>query len=269
MREAVSLSAEEALQLRVVDHVAPDVRGLLDRAQGTKVGVSGKILTLETAGAEIVSIEPDWRTRLLSVLASPSLALILMMIGIYGLLFEFSNPGFVLPGVIGGICLLLALFAFQMLPINFAGLALIALGLVFLVAEVFIPSSGALGVGGVIAFVIGAIILVDTDIPGYGIPMPLIITLAGISGLFVFMIVRMGVQARHRPVVSGRESLIGAPGEVLSDLTVEGWARIQGEIWQVRSEVPLAQGQPVRVSRVDGRTLVVEPQPDQSKGVAS
>jgi membrane-bound serine protease (ClpP class) len=216
-----------------------------------------------------VDFDPDWRTQLLSVIASPSLALVLMMLGIYGLIFEFSNPGYVFPGVVGGICLLLALFAFQMLPINFAGLALIALGMAFLVAEVFLPTSGVLGVGGVIAFVIGAIILVDTDIPGYGIPMPLILTLAVVSGLFVFMIVRMGVQAQRRQVVSGGRALIGVYGEVLADQTVEGWASIQGEIWRVRSALPLAQGQRVRVTGIDGLTLVVEPQPDESKGVTS
>jgi membrane-bound serine protease (ClpP class) len=269
VREAVSLSAAEALQLHVVDYVAPDVRGLLDQVQGTHVTVGAKPVTIDAKGAELLTFEPDWRTRLLSVIASPSLALVLMMLGVYGLLFEFSNPGYVLPGVIGGICLLLALFAFQMLPINFAGLGLIALGMAFLVAEVFLPSSGALGVGGVLAFVIGAVILVDTDIPGYGIPLPLIVTLAVVSGGFVFMIVRMGVQARRRPVVSGQRTLIGVSGEVLSDLTVEGWARIQGEIWHVRSRLPLAQGQQVRVSAVDGRTLVVEPQPNEAKGVTS
>jgi membrane-bound serine protease (ClpP class) len=269
VREAVSLSAEEALRVHVVDYVAQDVRDLVDRVHGVQVAVKGKAVTLETAGAQLVAVDPDWRARLLSVIASPSLALVLMMLGVYGLLFEFSNPGFVLPGVIGGICLLLALFAFQMLPVSFAGLALIALGIAFLVAEVFLPSSGALGVGGVLAFVIGAIILVDTDVPGYGIPLPLIATLAVISGLFVLMIVRMGVQARRRPVVSGHETLVGASGVILSDLEVEGWARIQGEIWQVRSTVPLAPGQPVRVSAVDGRTLVVEPQPNESEGVAS
>ena len=269
VREAVSLSAAEALQLHVVDYVAPDVRGLLDQVQGTHVTVGAKPVTIDAKGAELLTFEPDWRTRLLSVIASPSLALVLMMLGVYGLLFEFSNPGYVLPGVIGGICLLLALFAFQMLPINFAGLGLIALGVAFLVAEVFLPSSGALGVGGVLAFVIGAVILVDTDIPGYGIPLPLIVTLAVVSGGFVFMIVRIGVQARRRPVVSGQRTLIGVSGEVLSDLTVEGWARIQGEIWHVRSRLPLAQGQQVRVSAVDGRTLVVEPQPNEAKGVTS
>ncbi len=260
VREAVSLTAAEAQQLHVVDYVAQDVRSLLDRAQGSEVSVAGKKVTVDTAGAELVAFDPDWRTQLLSVIASPSLALVLMMLGIYGLLFEFSHPGLVLPGVIGGICLLLALFAFQMLPINFAGLGLIALGIAFLVAEVFLPTSGVLGIGGGIAFVIGAIILVDTDVPGYGIPMPLIVTLAVISGLFVFMIVRIGVQARLRPVVSGQKTLIGVAGEVLEAFTGVGWATFRGEIWHVRSTLPLAQGQRVRVSGIDGSILIVEPQ---------
>jgi membrane-bound serine protease (ClpP class) len=263
VREAVSLTAAEAQQLHVVDYVAQDVRSLLDRAQGSEVSVGGKKVTVDTAGAELVAFDPDWRTQLLSVIASPSLALVLMMLGIYGLLFEFSHPGLVLPGVIGGICLLLALFAFQMLPINFAGLGLIALGIAFLVAEVFLPTSGVLGIGGGIAFVIGAIILVDTDVPGYGIPLPLIVTLAVISGLFVFMIVRIGVQARLRPVVSGQKTLIGVAGEALEAFTGVGWATFRGEIWHVRSTTPLAQGQRVRVSGVDGSILIVEPQSNE------
>ena len=266
VREAVSLTAEEALELRVVDYVVPDVRGLVDRVQGTRVTVSGTPVMLDTAGAELIAFDPDWRTRLLSVIASPSLALMLMMLGIYGLLFEFSNPGYVLPGVVGGISLLLALFAFQMLPISYIGLGLIVLGIAFLVAEVFVPTSGALAVGGVLAFVIGAIILVDTDVAGYGIPTPLIMTLAAISALFVFIIVRMGVQARGRPVVSGQQTLVGGPGEVLADFSGEGWARIRGEIWHVRSTRPLVQGQRVRVTGVDGPILDVEPQSSEPKG---
>jgi membrane-bound serine protease (ClpP class) len=222
-------------------------------------------MTLHAAGAELVTVDPDWRSRLLGVIASPSLALLLMMLGVYGLLFEFSHPGFVLPGVIGGICLLLALFAFQMLPINFAGLGLIALGIAFLVAELFLPTSGVLGVGGIIAFVIGAVILVDTDTPGYGIPLSLVLTLAAISALFVFAVVRIGVQARYRPIVSGQKTLIGASGEVVDETADAGWANVQGELWRVRSPQPLTKGQRVRVSAVDGPTLVVEPQADQQE----
>jgi membrane-bound serine protease (ClpP class) len=262
VREAVSLTAEEAQKLKVVDYVAQDVRSLIESAEGAKLVVDGKPMTLHAAGAELVTVDPDWRSRLLGVIASPSLALLLMMLGVYGLLFEFSHPGFVLPGVIGGICLLLALFAFQMLPINFAGLGLIALGIAFLVAELFLPTSGVLGVGGIIAFVIGAVILVDTDVPGYGVPLSLVLTLAAISALFVFAVVRIGVQARYRPIVSGQKTLIGASGEVVDDAADAGWASVQGELWRVRSQQPLTKGQRVRVSAVDGSTLVVEPQPD-------
>lgn len=269
VREAVSLSAEEALRLHVVDYVAADLRNLLDQAQGSRVTLSAKVVALDTAGAELVTFDPDWRTQLLSVIASPSLALMLMMLGLYGLLFEFSSPGYVLPGVVGGISLLLALFAFQMLPISYTGLGLIVLGIAFLVAEVFVPTSGALGIGGVLAFVIGAVVLVDTDVPGYGIPVHLIITLAVVSGLFVFMIVRMGVQARVRPVVSGHKTLIGVSGEVLSASTGDGWATIQGETWHVRSTAPLKQGQRIRVCATDGLTLIVEPQSDDPKGATS
>jgi len=269
VREAVSLTAEEALKLHVVDYVAQDVRNLLDRVQGARVDVNGTTVTLDTAGAEVIAFDPDWRTRLLSVIASPSLALVLMMLGIYGLLFEFSNPGYVLPGVVGGICLLLALLAFQMLPISYTGLGLIVLGMAFLVAEVFLPTSGALGVGGILAFVIGAVILVDTDSSSYGIPVALIITLAVISALFVFLVVRMGVQARGRPLVSGPQTLVGGRGEVVADFAGGGWATISGEIWRVCSTVPLTQGQRVRVTRVDGMTLHVEPQSTEPKGGAS
>lgn len=269
VREAVSLTAEEAQKLHVVDYVTQDVQSLLDRVQGSHVAVRGTTVTLDTAGAAIIAVDPDWRTQLLSVIASPSLALVLMMLGIYGLLFEFSNPGYILPGVVGGISLLLALFAFQMLPISYTGLGLIVLGTAFLVAEAFVPASGALAVGGVLAFVIGTIILVDTDVPGYGIPTPLIIALAVISTLFALVIVRMAVQARRRPVVSGGDMLLDEPGVVLADFAGEGWAGIHGEIWHVRSTFPLAQGQPVRVTGIDGLTLEVEPKATEPKGGTS
>jgi membrane-bound serine protease (ClpP class) len=269
VRQAVSLTAEEALALHVVDYIAPDVRGLLERVHGSRVPVGATTVTLDTAGAELIAFDPDWRTQLLSVIASPSLALVLMMLGIYGLLFEFSNPGYLAPGVVGGICLLLALFAFQMLPVSYAGLGLIVLGIAFLVAEVFVPTSGALGVGGVVAFVIGAVILVDTDAPAFGISLPLIATLAVLSSLFVFIVVRLAVQARVRPRVSGLETLLDASGEVIADFTDDGWASIRGEIWHVRSNLPLARGRRVRVTGVGGLTLEVEPQSTEPKGEQS
>jgi len=267
VREAVSLSAAEAHKLKVIDLVARDVGDLLSRLHGRKVTVQGVVRTLDTAGAEVRYVEPDWRSRLLAVITDPSVALILMMIGLYGLLFEFSNPGFVLPGVVGAICLLLALFAFHLLPVNYAGLGLILLGVAFMVAEAFVPSFGALGIGGVVALVIGAVILFDPDVaPGYSIPLPFIATVAAVSGASMFLIVMLAVKARKRPVVSGREDLVGASGEVVEDFTGVGWVRVRSENWRASSAAPLNRGQRVRVTRIDGLTLSVEPeQPEGGK----
>jgi len=261
VREAVSLSAEEALRIHVVDRVASDVGELLKQIDGTRVSAAGTTVTIDVAGAEVVAFDPDWRTRMLFVIASPSLALLLMTIGVYGLLFEFSSPGYILPGVVGGICLLLGLFALQMLPFSTTGLALMALGMAFLVAEIFVPTSGALAVGGVIAFVGGAMLLIDTDVPGFGIPLALIAAVALVTALFVLVVVGMAVKARRRKVVTGREELAGESGEVLDDFSGEGWARVHGETWRVRSASPLTRGQRVRVTHIDGLTLDVEAEP--------
>ena len=265
VREAVSLSAEEALKGRVIDVLARDVPELLTKLHGRKVAAGGVERVLDTVGAVRFVIEPDWRTRLLGVITNPGFALILMMLGIYGLLFEFSNPGFGLPGVVGGICLLLGLYALQLLPISYAGLGLIALGIALMVAEAFVPSFGVLGIGGVIAFAVGAVVLIDTDIPGYGIPLGLIIPLAIGSALAVFFTVAMAIKARRQPVVSGREAMIGASGEMMGDCTREGWARVHGETWQVASTEPLRQGQNIRVTSIRGLLLFVEPQEKGSK----
>jgi len=214
--------------------------------------------------AETVAVEPNWRTRLLAVITDPSIALILMMIGIYGLLFEFSHPGFALPGILGGICLLLALYAFQLLPINYAGLGLILLGIALMVGEAFVPSFGVLGIGGIAAFVIGAVILIDADIPGYGVPLGLIVPLSAFSAAALFFVVTMALKARRRPVVSGRDEMIGASGEVLEDFTGEGWARVHSETWRVSSAAPLKAGQSVRVTGVRGLVLAVKPEGGES-----
>jgi len=263
VREAVSLSAAEAKKLRVIDIVAQDVSDLLTQLNGRKVTVQGVERTLHTEGAELIAIEPDWRSRLLAVIADPSIALILMMIGIYGLIFEFMTPGFVLPGVAGAICLLLALFAFQLLPINYTGLGLILLGLAFIVAEAFVPSFGALGIGGAVALTIGSVILFEPGSADYAVPLSFTVTLGLASAAIVFLIVTMAARARKRPVVSGREDLIGAQGVVLGDMQTQGWARVRSENWQIVSRLPLVQGQQVRVTRVEGLTLDVEPESEQ------
>ncbi len=258
VREAVSLSAAEAERERVIDFVARDLDELLAKANGRKVAVRGQTVALAVAGASVETIVPDWRMKLLAILTNPSFALILMMLGIYGIWFEFSNPGFVFPGVVGAICLVLALFAFQMLPVNYAGLALIVLGLGFMVAEVFFPSFGSLGIGGLIAFVVGAVFLMDTEVPGYGIPIPLIAGLALASAAFMILVGGMAAKARARPVITGREELVGAGGEVIEAAGDESWARVRGETWRVRSSARLAPGSRVRVTGVDGLILDVK-----------
>lgn len=261
VRQAVSLTAAEALNLKVIDVIVPDVPELLRQLDGRKVNVLGMERTLNVAGARIVTLDPDWRSRVLSVIADPSIAYFLMLAGVFGLFFEFSNPGFILPGVAGAISLLLALFAFQLLPINYAGLGLMILGLIFMTSEVFMPSFGVLGIGGVISFVIGSVMLIDTDIPGYGIPLAVIVPVAFASALFIFFVVGMALKARGRPVVSGPEELIGGVGEVLEDFDgKDGLARVHGETWRIRSKQPLARGQKVRVVRMDGLVFDVEPE---------
>ncbi|WP_455201513.1 NfeD family protein, partial [Kaarinaea lacus] len=205
-------------------------------------------------------MEPDWRNRLLSILTDPNVAYILMLIGIYGLIFEFSNPGALIPGIMGAICLLLALFAFQVLPINYAGFGLILLGLALMIAEAFAPSFGALGIGGVIAFVIGSIILMDTDVPGFGVSLPLIGTFALVSSALFTVVLVMALKARRRPVVSGQEELIGATAEVVNNFSGEGFVHLHGENWSAYTTTPLRKGQSVRVTKLDGLTLWVEPQ---------
>jgi membrane-bound serine protease (ClpP class) len=259
VREAVSLSATEALNLGVIDYVAADVPDLLKQANGRRITVLGRDLTLDTGSAMVEMVEPDWRVRALAVITNPAVAYVLMLVGIYGLFFEFSNPGFVLPGVAGAICLLLAMYAFQLLPVSYAGLALILLGIAFMVAEAFLPSFGALGIGGIIAFVAGSLMLIDTDMPGYGIPWPMIVTASLASALFLVFVIGMALKARRTPIVSGREELIGAVGEVLEDTPGEGMARIHGELWSVRCAQPLVHGQKVRVTGIDGLVLQVSP----------
>ena len=268
VREAVSLPAHDAAARRVIDLVAEDVDGLLRHLDGRRVALGsstvaagGASVTLATAGARIIPIEPDARERALAALGDPSVALILLMIGFYGLLFEFMNPGMVAPGVIGALSLVLAMWGLQMLPINLAGLALIVLGLAFFVAEAFVPSFGALGLGGIVAFALGALMLVDGEAPGFGVPPALVGGLALVSGVVVLAIATMAARARRRPLAAGPALLLGASAEVVeADAEAgEAWVAIGGERWRVRSSAVLQRGQRVRVARVDGLTLQVDP----------
>ena len=273
-----SILVEKRLRHAVVTLNRPEKRnplpyrkedGLLAALDGSKVSVLGQDRLLHTKGAAIVAIAPDWRARLLATITNPGIALLLMSIGIYGIVFELMNPGFVLPGVVGAISLLLALYALQLLPVNHAGLALILLGMAFMVAEAFLPSFGALGLGGIAAFVTGALILIDTDLPGYGIAPALIVGVAVLSALLLATIVGMALKARRRAVVSGPDDLIGSVAEVLQATTRhEGWVRLHGEIWRATSSAPLQPAQQVRILARDGSLLQVAPagSGEQGKG---
>jgi len=257
--EAASLSASEALEQNVIDIIAKDMDDLIKQVDGRVVEVQGVKRTLQTAGLAITVVEPDWRSQLLGVITNPNVAYILLLIGIYGLIFEFSNPGSLVPGTIGAICLLLALYSFQLLPINYAGMALILLGVALMIGEAFQPSFGMLGIGGVIAFVIGSIILIDTEAPGYGIDLSIIFTFAVSSVLMFVFVVGMAIKSRRRPVVSGAEQMLGAEGTVLHDFDQKGEVFVHSESWTAQSHTPLHKGQQIRVTGMHGLTLDVEP----------
>ncbi|MDD2059791.1 nodulation protein NfeD [Pseudomonas sp. GD03860] len=260
VREAVSLPASEALRLKVIDRVANDLPDLLRQLDGKSLEAAGQTVLLDTASAPLIERQPDWRTRLLAVVTNPSVALILIMIGVYGLMFEFMSPGSGVGGVIGGICLLLALYALQLLPVSYAGIGLILLGVAFMIAEAFMPSFGVVGFGGIVAFVVGAVILMDTDVPGFGIPLPLILFLAVLSALLLGGVLGMAMKARRRALVSGDAGLVGSLATVMavndSDPFI-GSVQAQGEQWQAQCQTPLQVGQRVRVISRKGVLLDV------------
>ncbi len=259
VRAAESLSAQDALEMNVIDLIANNRADLLEQLNGWEVEVNGDDVTLNTLNLTAVLFEPDWRTRLLEVISNPTVAYILMLIGIYGLIFEGYNPGAIVPGVVGAISLLLALFAFQVLPVNYAGLALILLGVILMVSEFLIPSFGALGMGGIAAFVFGSVILIDADVPGFGVSVPLIFSIALTGALTLLGIVWLAAKSRNRPVVSGVEEMMGASGEALQSFKTRGQVWVHNERWGARTETPIKKGQAIKVLKIDGLTLHVKP----------
>lgn len=258
VRKASSLSSEEALEKGVIDYVATDIPDLLKKVDGQLINVLGVETQLALENSSLNYHEPDWRNKLLTVITDPNILPILMTLGMFGLIYEMLNPGFVLPGVLGGICILLALYAAQVLPINYAGLALIILGILFIIGEVFVPSFGALGIGGVIAFVIGSIILIDTEFEGYGVSFLFISTFAVVNALFLFSILTLVLKSRRRPIVSGSEELVGTIGKVTSTDGNEIRVTVHGENWKATSKQPIQPGDNIRVVGLEGLTLVIE-----------
>jgi len=257
VREAVSLSAQEALEIKVIDLMAMSLEDLLQQVDGREVVMEGGgKVTLATRDLTIIRSEPDWRTKLLAVLTDPNVAYILMLLGIYGLIYELANPGFVLPGVVGAICLLLALYTFQILPINYAGLALIVLGITFMIGEAFAPSFGALGIGGIVSFVVGSIILMDEE--SMRISIPLIGGTALASAGFILWVMGRMYTISRKKVITGTEELVGSIGEAMADFTDEGRIWVHGESWRALSPTPVNKGQKVQVISQDGLLLQVK-----------
>lgn len=258
VRDAASLSAQAALAKNVIDIVARDSKDLLVQLDGRSVKLGGGEVRLDTSNVVLSEVEPNWRTRLLSVITNPNIALILMMIGTYGLLFEFMNPGALYPGTIGAICLLVGLYALSVLPVNYAGIALILLGMALMAAEAFAPSFGILGIGGVIAFALGAAIMFDTDVPEFRIALPVLGAVAVASLCATLLTTRLALKSRHAKVVSGREEMIGASARIVDWEGTSGHVHTHGERWRASGAGELHTGQLVRVVGLDGLTLTVE-----------
>jgi membrane-bound serine protease (ClpP class) len=258
VRTAASLPAAEALKLHVIDVIADDVADLVRKIDGRTATVAGKPERLTTAALEIVTVAPDWRTELLAIITNPNIAFILMLIGVYGLILEFLNPGAVAPGLIGAISLLVALYALNLLPINYAGVGLVLLGVGLMVAEAHIGSFGVIGIAGIVAFLIGAIMMFPSAAPGFELS-PAVIAGAGVvtAGLFL-LVLSMLLRSRKFAIVTGTEALVGAEGEAVSWQGQEGRVRIRGEIWRARAAVPLQPGSRVRVVDRDGLVLLVD-----------
>jgi membrane-bound serine protease (ClpP class) len=261
VRKAESLSAEEAVKLKVADFIAADLSALLRQADGRRVKLAAGEATLSLAGATVVvGVERNWKEKLLAAIADPNIALILMMLGVYGLLFEFYTPGFGVAGIIGAISLLLALYALAMLPINATGALLLLLGIALMATEAFVPSFGAFGIGGIAAFVAGSLMLIDGDLPGLEISLAFIVPLAATSALALFGVGAFALRARRRPAVSGAEGMIGGTAVALEDFEREGWVRASGERWHARSGSPLTRDAHARIVAVQGLTLLIEPE---------
>jgi membrane-bound serine protease (ClpP class) len=260
VRGAASLTASAALEQKVIDLVARDLPELLARIDGREVRVDNRTLKLATHDLTVQHVRPDWRTELLAVITNPTVAYGLMLIGIWGLLLEGYNPGAVLPGVVGSICLLVALFAFQILSVNYAGLALLVLGTAMIVAEFFFPTYGSLGAGGLVAFIVGSLILFDTDVPGLHIARSLITAIATVGALVIAGIVYLATRSQRRPVATGGEGMLGDVVEVVADFTGKGRVRYGGELWNARSNAALHTGDQARIVKVEGLTLWIEPQ---------
>jgi membrane-bound serine protease (ClpP class) len=263
--EASTLTATQALEENVIEFIAADRDELLQLIDGHEVEIAGETRALATKDADVQPYEANWRIKLLGVISNPEIVLLLGLIGIYGLMYEGWNPGAIVPGVVGVICLLLAAYALQVLPVNYAGVALIFLGIALMIAEAYAPSFGALGIGGIAAFVFGSIMMFDSGIPGFGISITFVISIALVFALLIVWMLSYLVKLRRRGAVSGRESIVGGTAIAMEDFSGDGNVWLEGEAWHARSKVPISKDQEVIVRAMDGLILDVEPVASSTK----
>jgi membrane-bound serine protease (ClpP class) len=256
--KSVSITEYEALEKNVIDLVATDIRDLLNKCDGRAVELPDTSVVLATKDAEVRRIEISFANRILDIISNPNIAYILMTIGMMGLYFEFANPGAIIPGVVGAICLLLAFFAFSTLPINYAGLLLIILGVILFVAELKITSHGVLTIGGIVSLFFGSIMLIETDVPYMDISLSVIIPMVAVTAAFFIFAIWLALRAQSRKVATGTEGMVGEVGTASADVGESGTVHIHGEYWNARSDEPIAKGERIRVIAVDGLILKVE-----------
>jgi len=259
VRTAATLTAKEALEQNVIDLIAANQAELLAAVNGREVSVNNNPFTIEAEALTVEKIEPGWRLKVLGAIAQPEIAILLLMVGLYGLLFEGYNPGAIIPGVAGVICLLLAAYALQVLPVNYVGLALILVGLALITAEAFVPSFGALGIGGIAAIIFGLIMMFDSGIPGFGISIAFVTGVALAAGLLLLWLLRYLVKARRQGAVTGRDRIVGGHAVAIESFVGDGKVWLEGESWSAVSKLPVEKGQAVLVKDLDGLTLTVEP----------
>ena len=259
VRDAATLVAKDALEKNVIDVIAANTDELLAAIHGREVTVNNETFTIDSESVTVEKIEPTWRIKFLKTIANPQVVLLLLAVGVYGLLFEGYNPGAIYPGVAGAICLLLAAYALQILPVNYVGLALIIVGFGLIVAESFVPSFGALGLGGIVAFVFGSIMMFDSGIPGFGVSKIFVVGFAIVAGGLTFLLASYAIKLQRRGAVSGTGSIIGGTGTALESFSGEGKIWLEGEAWAALSSVPISKDQHVRVRAIDGLTLLIEP----------
>jgi membrane-bound serine protease (ClpP class) len=256
--KSVYIPEYEAVEKNVVDIVATDIRDLLNKCDGRAVELPDTSVTLATEGAEVKRIKISFANRILEVISNPNIAYILMTIGMMGLYFEFANPGAIIPGVVGAICLLLAFFAFSTLPINYAGLLLIILGVILFIAELKVVSHGVLTIGGIVSLFLGSMMLIETDVPYMDISLSVIIPMVAVTAAFFIFAIWLALRAQSRKVATGVEGMVGELGTASTDIAAGGTVHIHGEYWNAQSEKPITKGDRIRVVGIEGLVLKVE-----------